>query len=67
MLFMVNLVLVILLLSGSLMRVSGTRIEDQIAYLSCIANPSGCDTLCAARPSLPGGQACFRMALVGIL
>jgi hypothetical protein len=53
MLFMVNLVLVILLLSGSLMRVSGTRIEDRTEYQNCINYPSTCTVLCAASPSLP--------------
>ena len=27
-----------------------SRVEDQIAYLTCIANPAGCTYLYAARP-----------------
>jgi hypothetical protein len=31
-----------------------SRLEDQIAYLTCIRNPAGCTSLYAARP--PPGQ-----------
>jgi hypothetical protein len=52
MLFMVNLVLVILLLSGSLMRVvSGAGLRDNGSYQTCIAAPSTCVSLCV--PSSP--------------
>ena len=59
MLFMVNLVLVILLLSDTLMRVSGTRIEDRTEYQDCINRPifRQCTELCAASPSpTPGSR-----------
>jgi hypothetical protein len=33
-----------------------SRLEDQIAYLTCIRNPAGCTDLYAARP--PPGSVC---------
>ena len=37
--------LVLLLLSGSLMRVSGLRLENYSEYTACINNPSTCTSL----------------------
>ena len=43
--------LLVLLLSGSLMRVCGVRLEDRSEYTTCIASPSTCVSLCV--PSSP--------------
>ena len=52
MLFMVNMLFVVMLMLDCLVCVYGVRVEDRSEYLTCIANPSGCTDLYAARPPL---------------
>ena len=53
MLFMVNMLFMMLVLD-CLVGVYGVRVEDRSEYQNCIADPSTCTSLYAARP--PPGQ-----------
>ena len=55
MLFM-RAMFVVMLVLDCLVCVYGVRVEDRSEYLTCIANPSGCTRLYAARP--PHRAAC---------